>query len=191
MITRRRQDVLEENETVMIASSPVKTETITAVTDISKGGEVAASFSTISAKSRSRDILIHNAAYFGSSNPLMNDTVDEWFQSLETNARGSFLAARVFWSRVVPDATMVNIAGTTVHRHGSNFPGASAYTASKIAVMRLFDYLQVENPELHFFNLPPAWLVNDLMRKVGMTTAIDTGMSHWISLILFCHSLVC
>jgi NAD(P)-dependent dehydrogenase (short-subunit alcohol dehydrogenase family) len=87
---------------------------------------------------------------------LINDTVDERLLSFEANSLGSFLVARVLLSKAVLDATVVNIASTTAHRHGSNFPGVSAYTASKIATTRLFDYIQMENPGLCGFNIPPA-----------------------------------
>lgn len=100
-------------------------------------------------------MLIHNAAYFGGWNLSINDTVDEWLLSFEATSRGSFLVARVLLPKAVLDATVVNIASTTAHRHGSNYPGVSAYTASKIPITRLSDYLQVENPELHVFNIPP------------------------------------
>jgi NAD(P)-dependent dehydrogenase (short-subunit alcohol dehydrogenase family) len=73
------------------------------------------------------------------------------------------------------------------HLPASNFPGFSAYTASKIATTRFFDYLQAENPELHVVNIHPGQVVTDMARKVGMTTPIDSGEVPCSSLISFCY----
>jgi NADPH:quinone reductase-like Zn-dependent oxidoreductase len=76
-IIGRRHDVLDENKTAMVAVSPAATGVTTAIADISKEDEVAVAFAAIAAKIGTLDVLIHNAAYFGGSNLVMDDSVEE------------------------------------------------------------------------------------------------------------------
>ncbi|KAF2435306.1 NAD(P)-binding protein [Tothia fuscella] len=106
------------------------------------------------------DIIVNNA---GSLKPLSRlATYDErnLRESIEGNLIGSFNVVQAVFSMLAPNAKILNISSGIAHI--SPFPGMRAYASLKLAVAKMFDYLQAENPELGVFNIQPGVVETEL-----------------------------
>ncbi|EIM87482.1 NAD-P-binding protein [Stereum hirsutum FP-91666 SS1] len=90
------------------------------------------------------DVLVNNAAYWERLAPLSGPDVDEWWHSWEVNVRGIFLVTNAFLPFVLKskEKTIINVSSAGAL--GAS-PGLSAYSTGKLAVLRLTEYLVVEN----------------------------------------------
>jgi NAD(P)-dependent dehydrogenase (short-subunit alcohol dehydrogenase family) len=89
------------------------------------------------------DIVVNNAAYLAPFVPLGEGDKDDWWKTWEVNVRGVYWVAHTFLPLVLAstDKTMVNL--TSVGALALT-PGASAYQTSKLAVLRLAEYLMMD-----------------------------------------------
>ena len=172
----RRKHLLEENKAEILSISK-NTEVFLATADISNEVQVQHAFNAIKEVVGPLNILVNNAAYFSGANPVLSESVDEWFKSFEVNVKGSYLVAKAFLQVATKAPTLVNITSAIAHMPSTYFPGFSAYAASKIASTRFFDYLQSERPDLHMVSIHPGQVATEMAEKVGMTTTIDHGKS--------------
>ncbi|KAJ5768961.1 short-chain dehydrogenase [Penicillium odoratum] len=174
LIGRRRQ-VLEENKSQILAiSSDIKV--LVLVADISSADDVNKAFQTIKEAVGSPDVLVSNAAYFAGASPILEETVEQFASAVDTNVKGPFFVLRAFMSVANPSPTIVSITSAIAHVSSSIFPGFSAYAATKIAGLRIFDYAQSENPDMHVVHIHPGQVMTSMSKKVGMEAPIDTGM---------------
>jgi NAD(P)-dependent dehydrogenase (short-subunit alcohol dehydrogenase family) len=49
-----------------------------------------------------------------------------------------------------------------------SIPGMSSYVTSKLATAKLFEFLAVENPEIHVVNVQPGAIKTDLNNQAPM-----------------------
>ena len=188
----RRANLLEAKRAELLAISP-STKILVVSADISNEQEINTAFEKIAGAFGPLDILVNNAAYFSGAAPSLEDDVKNWFMSFEVNARGTFLVAQAFLKKAIAAATIVNselildtslahkltsffaVSTGITHLPPAQFPGFSAYAASKIASTVYLSYVQKENPNLHVVHVHPGQIVTDMAHKVGMTTPIDLG----------------
>lgn len=175
-IIGRRSHLLADKKAELLALSP-SIEVLTISADISSEASIKAAFAQISKAFGKLDILIANAAYFNGATPVLEDKVEEYFQSFEVNVKGTWLLTRAFLANAVEDATILNITTAIVHLPAANFPGFSAYASSKVASTVYLNYVQAENPKIHLVHVHHGQVVTEMAAKVGMTTTIDTGKS--------------
>ncbi|KAK3304951.1 uncharacterized protein B0T15DRAFT_437724 [Chaetomium strumarium] len=92
----------------------------------------------------SLDVLIANAGYSADwDRPLAESDASDWWQTWETNVKGTYLCARYFLPQLLASSlkTVLSLSSTGAHQI---FPGASAYQTSKFAVCRLTEFLDQE-----------------------------------------------
>jgi NAD(P)-dependent dehydrogenase (short-subunit alcohol dehydrogenase family) len=89
------------------------------------------------------DIVVNNAAYLAPFVPLAEGDKGDWWKTWEVNVRGVYWVAHAFLPLVLAstDKTMVNLTSVGALALTS---GASAYQTSKLAVLRLAEYLMVD-----------------------------------------------
>jgi NAD(P)-dependent dehydrogenase (short-subunit alcohol dehydrogenase family) len=89
------------------------------------------------------DILINNAGYLESPLPLAESDPEEWWLAMTINLRGPYLVARAMlpWMLRGGDKTIINLSSIGAHRIR---PGMSGYQISKLALLRLTEFLAVE-----------------------------------------------
>lgn len=116
------------------------------------------------------DILINNAGV-GVKDPLIQDTsVDGWYSSVDINLKGSFNVARAFLNHMNVDAKIVNVASFISFLNVA--PQFSSYAVSKAAAVRLFDYVQLQQPGLSVIHVHPG-MVQTAITAPGVVSPDD------------------
>ncbi|KAI4870387.1 NAD(P)-binding protein [Hypoxylon rubiginosum] len=88
------------------------------------------------------DIVINNAGIIGSS-LIADSNPDEWWRILQVNLGGPYLVTRAFIPLLLEgtDKTIVTVSSVGAHLIG---PGMSAYQTSKLATLRLSEFIVAE-----------------------------------------------
>ena len=110
--------------------------------DVGDPAQVAALVAHVSDKLGPIDILVNNAG-IGVIKPFVELTLEEWDSVMATNLRGLFLVTRAVLPgmRARQRGDLVNISSLAGKR---GFPGGTAYSASKHAVMGFSESLMLE-----------------------------------------------
>ncbi|KAJ5899666.1 hypothetical protein N7495_004410 [Penicillium taxi] len=169
----RRSQLLEENKTQILAISS-KIKVLTLVADISSEDDVSRAFKTIKTTVGSPDVLVSNAAYFAGASPMLEESMEQFVSAVDINIKGSFFVLRAFMSVASSSPTIINITSAIAHMPSAFFPGFSAYASTKIASLRIFDYAQSENPDLHVVHIHPGQVMTSMSKKLGREISIDT-----------------
>ncbi|RYP78792.1 hypothetical protein DL769_003128 [Monosporascus sp. CRB-8-3] len=135
--------------------------------DVCDYASITACVAEVSSKWGFVDILINNAGYLAPFEPLGVSDMDEWWRTWEVNVRGVYWVVRALLPLLLrgADKTIVNL--TSVGALALT-PGASAYQPSKIAVMRLTEYLMVDYMKqgLLAYSVHPASVPTDLASRM-------------------------
>lgn len=110
------------------------------------------------------DVLVHNAGYLPDMEPVASSDADDWWQGFEVNVKGAFNMVQAFLRSAVPKgAVIINVSSAVAH-----FPflrGYSSYAASKVAALKLFDYVAAENDGLRVVSCHPGNVETEMGRK--------------------------
>ena len=133
-------------------------------TDISDEASVAALFQTVKAHYGHADVLINNAGANLAQAPLADVDATSWWADFEVNVKGTFMVTKGFLSLIGTErqGTIVNLssgAATAV------IPGWSSYSISKLAAIKLAEYVAMEYPNVNAVTLQPG--VVDTAMVVG------------------------
>jgi len=145
------------------------------VLDICDETKVAKAFKTAVEKAGVPvDVLINNAAYI--SYQTTNEDLDKLWRHFEVNVKGVMNVVREFLKNSVSHgATLVNVcSGAAILEY---VPGLCPYSASKLAGLKLMDYLHNEEKDrrgLRVFNIQPG-NVATAMAAVGKTVCDDAA----------------
>jgi NAD(P)-dependent dehydrogenase (short-subunit alcohol dehydrogenase family) len=170
----RRQNVLEAAKAEIEKEYP-STHISTSTADVTKATDVDAAFDQIASEFGKIDVFVSNSGFLSTPNTIASSDFDDWWTSMETNVKGSFLVSRAFLRHAAKDAYLLNIS--TAIGHMPALPmGISAYAASKAAAIKLFEYIAVENPGIHVVNVQPGIVESDVNRKSGFP-GMDNGKS--------------
>ncbi|KAF1841631.1 NAD(P)-binding protein [Cucurbitaria berberidis CBS 394.84] len=144
-ITGRRQQILDEAQKKIESAYP-KTTVLTLQGDVADRAAVTTAFKKTLKTFGPIDVLVSNAGYMPGYEPIGGETSpDEWWSTFETN-----------------DAVVINLTSAAVN---AVLPGQSAYTSSKIAVTRLFESFQAENPQFRVVNVAPGVVLTSMHQK--------------------------
>ncbi|MDQ4094663.1 MAG: SDR family oxidoreductase [Actinomycetota bacterium] len=98
--------------------------------DLSRNPESLEAFNELVAALGGIDVLVNNAGR-GISQPVLEQSLDDWRDVLEVNLTGAFLCGQAAAKRMVADGTRGRIVNvTSVHEHVPK-RGSAAYCASK------------------------------------------------------------
>ena len=139
---------------------------LTFVADITDQKAVDAAFASVGKV----DVLVHNAGYLPHLVPITQSGIQDWWSGFEINVKGAFIVTQAFLKVAASDATIVDLTTGMVHLPA--FPRYSAYQSSKIAELRFFDSVQLENPDLHVVHVHPGVVVTDMGKK-GLDAGVD------------------
>lgn len=130
--------------TAKFAAKPVP-KVLSLAMDVTSAVSIANAVEEVEASFGRLDILINNAGYLEKVNPLATADVDEWWKTMTINLQGSFLVSRAFLPLLLKTEngrqTIFNTSSAGVFW---KYPGASAYQISKLALMRLNEFLDLE-----------------------------------------------
>lgn len=149
---------------------------ITLKLDVTDESSVAAAVETIAKDFKNLDILINNAGYLESPwLPVAQSTPTDWWASMTTNIKGTYLVTRAFLPLVLASSakTVLNISSVGAHRIA---PGASAYQTAKLAICRFTEFLVVEYGK--------EGLIALAVHPGGVKTELANGMPEWMHKVL-------
>ncbi|KAF4776428.1 short chain dehydrogenase [Colletotrichum scovillei] len=114
------------------------------------------------------DILVLASGYVSSPSPVAGSATDDWWQSFETNTKGTYLVTKVFLPTANPShASIVALTTGTTALPAVALPGLSAYMASKLAQTKIIEFLAAENPNIFAVTLHPGMVETDIFTKSG------------------------
>lgn len=154
-----------------IASLHPNVKVVLLAVDVTSEESVDAAVITISQHVSSIDVLINNAGYLEESNLVKDSDRKDWWRTWEVNIKGAYLVTQAVLDLVLASRakTIVNISskgGLYTRR------GASAYGASKAALLRFTEFLHFEYHEqgLLAFAIHPGSVMTDLSQRLPHTS---------------------
>jgi NAD(P)-dependent dehydrogenase (short-subunit alcohol dehydrogenase family) len=83
--------------------------------------------------------------------PVGDMEPDAWFRDFEVNVKGSYILAHEYL-KVVSSGTFIFLGTLGV---SLTMPGMSPYSGSKLAALKLAEFLDAEKPDLRVFTVHP------------------------------------
>ncbi|MCJ1377273.1 hypothetical protein MMC17_000365 [Xylographa soralifera] len=122
------------------------------------------------------DVLVSNAGYLSEHVPVAASPLDDYWHAFEVNVKGGIIVAQAFLNgAAAASATFINVTSGVCHI--PYIPGYSGYAASKLAMVKVMDYVQQENPALRVFNLQPGVIETDMSRKSDLDMTVKDDIS--------------
>ncbi|KAF2178643.1 putative oxidoreductase ucpA [Zopfia rhizophila CBS 207.26] len=146
--------------------------------DVTSEEAVKSCLEKVKAKEGRLDVLINNAGVSDDWVPIPQTKPTEWWKTLEVNLKGPYLFLQAFLPLMTETA---KTSGTTadvvnITSIGANVvhPGASAYQISKLAVVRLTEFVQAEygGEGINAIAVHPGGVLTELAN--GILALIDT-----------------
>jgi NAD(P)-dependent dehydrogenase (short-subunit alcohol dehydrogenase family) len=111
--------------------------------DITNLTEVESAVETVESRFGSVDVLINNAGYLTPYTPLGDSDPEKWWRSWEVNVKGVYLMTKCFLPLILKsqDKTMIVLSSVGAHH---TLPGGSSYETTKLAVLKINNYLNAE-----------------------------------------------
>lgn len=113
------------------------------------------------------DILVHSAGVSQDLGPVKGYSESQYRHGIEINVIGAFNTVQSFAPVLATNAHIYNISSGMAHiapmwvEHWS-------YAAGKAAVVKMFDYLQAQQPEWHVVQLQPGVVGTELNARFGV-----------------------
>ncbi|OCL02742.1 NAD(P)-binding protein, partial [Glonium stellatum] len=175
IIGRTETSLLKAKSEIELEAAAPNSLTIHAiVADISDAHSVKAAFSIVKSEVGLIDICVQNAGYLDQTKPVVQSSLDDYWRSFEINVKGGVIITQEFLNGAAAEnATLINITSGAAHLAPEVIPAYSAYSASKLALFRIMEFVNVENPSLRVFNLQPGAIATDMAKKSGRPTRDD------------------
>lgn len=161
-------------------------EVLTIVADVTSVADTDAVFKEAMEKFGHVDVVV-NA--FGAMNvaPVGAQSAAAWWENFEVNVKGVYNVAHSFIAATGGKGTIINIVSLAASFVA---PAMSGYTASKLAVVKLGECLDVEQPELRVFSVHPGMVIAEDGRGMVIehfkpftkdTAALTGGLTLYLS----------
>ena len=130
------------------------------------------------------DVVVNNAGILGGFGAIADSNPEEWWQVLDVNIRGPYLISRAFLPLLLKggDKFLVHIASVGAHLINPTF---SAYQTSKLALLRLSEFISAEYAEqgVVSFCIHPGNIATDIVGgPEGLPDHLKPGMYNtWLS----------
>ncbi|KAK7699084.1 hypothetical protein SLS57_012473 [Botryosphaeria dothidea] len=113
------------------------------------------------------DILINNAGYLEEFRPLAESDPKEWWRTWEMNVRSVYFCLRAFLPILQRggEKTIINVGSIGAHHF---MPGGSAYQTSKLALLRLTEFVMVDhgNEGILAYTVHPGGIPTDISERM-------------------------
>ncbi|KAF2199993.1 NAD(P)-binding protein [Delitschia confertaspora ATCC 74209] len=114
------------------------------------------------------DILILNAGHISAPAYIAQSSVDEYWKNYETNVKSILIAASAFFPTAVPSgAAVYAVTAGALVMPPKMTAGLSGYLTSKLAQIKIMEYLAVENPNMFFSTVHPGMIDTGIFRASG------------------------
>lgn len=116
------------------------------------------------------DTIVLNAAHIHDLGSIASPDfpIDDFWKGFEINVRGNFHLVRAFISQpdLPKDATIINT--TTFLAYMGGTPYQSGYAGSKLALVKLLEYVHFDRPSLRIFNFNPGCIRSPMCARAGV-----------------------
>lgn len=164
VIIGRTKESLDAAKNEIESSSTTTVRTIAA--DVTIAADIQAAFSFVASELGDVDILVNNAGYLAEPAAVASASVEEWWKAFEANCRGGLLVTQAFLSVASKKAVMINMSTAGTYLPPTHH--LSAYSASKLAFLRVLDFALLENPELKVIHVHPGFIRTEMNLKSGI-----------------------
>jgi NAD(P)-dependent dehydrogenase (short-subunit alcohol dehydrogenase family) len=160
------------NSNVNVRKAPV---------DITDEAEVVALAKDVREKVGRLDALINNAGISENWVPIVDSDADEYWRTWTVHIKGTYLMLKNFLPLLTETASntstivdIINMSSIGAHR---TFPSASAYQTSKLALLRLTEFVQAEyaTEGVNCIAMHPGGVLTEMGKSI---TAIRAGEYH-------------
>ena len=161
----RREKPLLDTKASIEAKYP-SVEVFAASTDIKKKEDVDSAFKNFTQDGKHKiDVLISGAAMIGPQVPIKDVDTEKYLSSIDTNIHGTIHVGQAFLKYAAAESVVIDINSSAAH---VNFaPGISAYTVSKMAVVKFWDFLAFENEGVRVHHVQPGVIDTDMNKEAG------------------------
>ena len=154
----------------------VRPDVIKMKCDITELGEVKDLAQTIRRKWGSLDVVINNAGYLAPYESLGDSDPEKWWRNFEVNVKGVYMITKLLLPLVLEseDKTLIVMSSVgALH----TLPGGSGYETTKLAVLKINDYLMAEygSQGLLAYAVAPGGV------KTVMAQGFPDELQHWLS----------
>ncbi|KAI9685952.1 MAG: hypothetical protein M1820_010707 [Bogoriella megaspora] len=172
ILVGRNESLLKEPENAIASISP-QTKVLAVSVDITHESEVASLFQKAASQFGKVDTVVNTAGTM-TGGPVGDLDTKAWWTDYEVNVKGTYVLAHHFLSTFNSTGTFINLVSM-----GASFtvPGISAYSGSKLAAIKLVEYLDTEKPELRAFSVHPG-IVATTDSNRGMVVDAFTPFAH-------------
>jgi NAD(P)-dependent dehydrogenase (short-subunit alcohol dehydrogenase family) len=112
------------------------------IADISDQKAVNAALTSTKNTFRAVDILVSNAENIPDILPLATTPIDEFSKGLDVNVKGGLILAQALLTNAADNPILMNI-GTAAAHVGPLHPGMGAYSVSKLATVKMLEFVAV------------------------------------------------
>lgn len=136
------------------------------------------------------DVLILNAGLLAEPHSIETSDPADWWRVFETNVKGAMVTTRAFLPSRNNDASIVGVNANMITTPVSSpfALGASAYVCSKMAQIKLLEFVSAENPDLFVVSVHPGVVDTDMAKAIGLHDKIP--LDFWDDAKLPAHFLL-
>jgi NAD(P)-dependent dehydrogenase (short-subunit alcohol dehydrogenase family) len=167
----RTESTLRETEGLLPESSSASVFT-SSVTDEAGMKKIAESVGAW-------DVLVLNAAHISSPAPIVKTSLQDYWSDYETNVKSVIIAVQAFVPNAHSGAAVYAMTAGSLVLPANFTPTLSGYLTSKLAQVKIMEYLAVENPDLFVCSVHPGMVDTKIFRGSGASPdqlPMDTGM---------------
>ncbi|RVX74935.1 hypothetical protein B0A52_01212 [Exophiala mesophila] len=166
---RRVAKLQEAAEEVRKANPAGTTTVVYESVDLGKRADVDRAFTgalkQLGGTSLKIDVLVSNAGMMPKPSKVAGYAETDFYKGLEGNLGMAFNTVQAMLPLLAEDATVLNISSGIGHI--DPVPQIWLYAATKLHNVKMFDYLQAENPNLRIINVQPGVVTTELNSGAG------------------------
>ncbi|KAL8956246.1 MAG: hypothetical protein Q9193_006178 [Seirophora villosa] len=177
-ILGRTQKTLDETKSIINAQKP-NTKVTTHVADVADEEAVGKAAMELTGW----DILVLNSGILGHRSPITKTKLADWWRVYETNVKGAVVCIQAFLPMRNPNSSAstsiigINAAMVQVPAGVGPASGGSAYASSKIAQVKILEFLAAENPEVFVASVHPGVVETPMTR--GLLEQYGDARQEW------------
>lgn len=175
-ILGRTESSLQLTKKAIVEEHPV-CDVLTIATDLVDTAAVTTAFQKIRSTLGSINVLVNNSGYINTLSLIADAVIEDWWRCFEVNVKGSINVLKAFLSEntASPHASVINVSTASMH---TILAGQTPYGSSKLAAVRLFEVLQLEQPQMQVISVHPG-KVRTAMGLKPSTSGQNTSSVPW------------
>ena len=121
------------------------------------------------------DVFVNGAAHLPNLTTIAGSDDEDWWRTFEVSIKFIQYWATHFLPKSRPNATYISLTASSVATPASTLPLNSAYTAMKVAGLKLDEFIALESPSLRVFSLHPGIVDTRMYKKVTQSFESMSG----------------